>query len=79
AFIYIKKRQAILIDIVVYHLFRNKGIGSKLIKYIINELKGSDIICIKGEIKNKSVISFYLKLGFKYNEHGYVYKTLRDN
>ncbi|MTC36644.1 GNAT family N-acetyltransferase [Providencia alcalifaciens] len=66
-------------DIVVHPLFRQQGIGSILIERVINQFLGSDVRCFKGKVEDKSVLTFYSKLGFTFDENGMIYRSLEDN
>lgn len=66
-------------DIVVHPLFRREGIGGILIKRLINQFIDSEVLCFKGKVEDESVLSFYSKLGFTFDENGMVYRSLEDN
>lgn len=66
-------------DIVVHPLFRRKGIGSILIKRLINQFLGSEVICFKGKLENKSIVNFYSRLGFTFDSNNMIYRSLEDN
>ena len=54
--------------LIVHNDYRKKGIGKKLVSLVINALKKSKLsdVVILVNNKNKSVISFYKKIGFQF-------------
>ena len=54
-------------NILVYELFRNKKIGTKLIEYIIKIAKENNLINITLEVRksNDIAVHLYKKMGFK--------------
>ena len=52
----------------IHNDYRKKGIGKKLVSLVINALKKSKLsdVVILVNNKNKSVISFYKKIGFQF-------------
>lgn len=66
-------------DIVVHPLFRREGIGSILIERLINQFIDSEVLCFKGKIEDRSILSFYTKLGFTFDSNNMIYRSLEDN
>lgn len=66
-------------DIVVHPQFRREGVGSILIKRLINQFIGSKVLCFKGKVDDESVLSFYTKLGFTFDSNNMIYHSLEDN
>lgn len=56
--------KGLILDVVVEKEYRDKGIGSKLIKEIMNDSKLKKVKCLELYCKNE-VIPFYDKFGFK--------------
>lgn len=55
-----------IIDVSVHSDYRNQGKGKELIKYLISHLQGKDYRTLLAEAPSlKSVLSLYLKLGFR--------------
>lgn len=79
AVVSIQGNELYLHDIVVHPLFRQEGIGSILIERIINQFQGSEVRCFKGKVEDESVLSFYSKLGFTFDDNKMIYRSLEDN
>ncbi len=63
----INKNETKLISIAISPKFQNKGIGSKLIEHLFEEIKENNLNQINLEVRenNKKAIKFYKKMGFK--------------
>jgi GNAT superfamily N-acetyltransferase len=58
--------------VIVTASFRNRGIGTRLVKYVVEEAKrrGMRFLKVRPVARNKEAISLYVRLGF--NLLGYV-------
>lgn len=54
-----------IVNIVVDMQFRNKGIASNLINYIVDNYKDINNIMLEVNVNNEAAINLYLKNGFK--------------
>ena len=54
-----------IVNIIVEKNYRNKGIGSELLNYIVNKYKDINSIILEVRESNKSAIEFYKKNNFK--------------
>lgn len=54
-----------IVNVVVSEQFRNKGIASNLINYIVNNYKDINNIMLEVNVNNIAAINLYLKNGFK--------------
>ena len=68
-----------IIDIFVHSEYRKKGLGSKLVKYLLNRAKKTKYRCVIAEAPPLNpVIRLYLKKGFRkcgYNDRYYSNKN----
>lgn len=79
AIVSIQGSELYLHDIVVHPLFRREGIGRILIERLISQFQGSEVRCFKGKVEDESVLSFYSKLGFTFDDNKMIYRSLEDN
>lgn len=73
----IEEKTAKIYFITVDNTYRKKGIGSKLLLLMIDELRDDNIKIITGILKNKELFSFYEKIGFSVNNESLLY-TIND-
>ena len=61
------KKSGNLISLAVAPQWRNKGVGNKLVKFLLNYFKksGANSVFLNVRKSNKKAISFYEELGFK--------------
>ncbi len=68
-----------IIDIFVHPEYRKKGLGSKLVKYLLNRAKKTKCRCIIAEAPSfNPILQLYLKMGFRkcgYNDRYYSNKN----
>ena len=66
-------RNALIVDLVVTKIMRSKGIGTKIMKKIIDECKKKKIIkiCLQTNPNFPWLDKFYEKFGFKKLDRGY--------
>ncbi|MBS7655781.1 ribosomal protein S18-alanine N-acetyltransferase [Candidatus Bathyarchaeota archaeon] len=64
----LKNRSGHIISLAVHPKFRRKGVGSTLLREILNLMKKAKILFVKLEVNESNVaaISFYKKHGFKF-------------
>lgn len=79
AIVSIQGNELYLRYIFIHPLFRREGIGSILIERLINQFLGSELICFKGKLENKSIVNFYSRLGFTFDGNNMIYRSLEDN
>lgn len=54
-----------IINIVVEKQYRNKGIGSKLLEYVINKIDGINNVFLEVNVNNEAAIKLYKKFNFE--------------
>ncbi|OQB23585.1 MAG: ribosomal-protein-alanine N-acetyltransferase [Firmicutes bacterium ADurb.Bin182] len=61
----IGKKSASIYQLAVDRAFRNKGIGSEILRSLINETGASSITCVNVDSRSQSAAGFLTKAGFK--------------